>query len=316
MAQGVAEQHRKEGGYDYDFVKPPPDRLICKICQLPCRQAQKSECCGHVFCKVDLYTMRTTSDCDACPMCRVEPLITYCDRAVDREIMELEIYCLNRNDGCIWVGELSSIDDHLNKGGGCMITCRSCKLQMHPADMARHAAVECPCYCQYCGLTAESEVISAQHKEKCHLPCPNMCGVDIPRCDVDEHVKKCPLETVECFICGEEMARKYEDKHYGDYTFLHLQITSIYLAMERTESQQTSKHILKSMQVINAKVNKLKTNQTDLNTLIQLQKVILAFLGLIIIVLLGILVRQGDIVQDIKQITYSVGGNRLSRKNL
>ena len=38
-----------EGGYDYDFVEPPPEGLLCKICQLPCREAQSSE--GHVYCK-------------------------------------------------------------------------------------------------------------------------------------------------------------------------------------------------------------------------------------------------------------------------
>ena len=37
-----------EGGYDYNFVDPLPDRLVCKICQFPCTKAQLSECCGHV----------------------------------------------------------------------------------------------------------------------------------------------------------------------------------------------------------------------------------------------------------------------------
>ena len=38
-----------EGGYNYDFVEPPPERLLCKICQLPCREAQSNE--DHVYCK-------------------------------------------------------------------------------------------------------------------------------------------------------------------------------------------------------------------------------------------------------------------------
>ena len=39
-----------EAGYDYYFVESPPERLLCKICQLPCRQAQVNEdlvCCRH-----------------------------------------------------------------------------------------------------------------------------------------------------------------------------------------------------------------------------------------------------------------------------
>ena len=45
-----------EGGYDYDFVEPPPEELLCKICQLPCREAQSSE--GHVYCKRCISTTK------------------------------------------------------------------------------------------------------------------------------------------------------------------------------------------------------------------------------------------------------------------
>ena len=38
-----------EGGYDYDFVQPPPEELLCNFCKLPCREAQLME--GRVYCK-------------------------------------------------------------------------------------------------------------------------------------------------------------------------------------------------------------------------------------------------------------------------
>ena len=38
-----------EAGYDYYYVEPPPQRLLCKICKLPCREAQVSE--DPVYCK-------------------------------------------------------------------------------------------------------------------------------------------------------------------------------------------------------------------------------------------------------------------------
>ena len=80
--------------YDFNYVEPPPDRLTCNICQLPCREAQKSECCGHVFCKCDLEKMKAaTAVSYACPICRTKPFKTYPDRAVDRKIKELRIYC-------------------------------------------------------------------------------------------------------------------------------------------------------------------------------------------------------------------------------
>ena len=38
-----------EAGYDYYFVEPPPERLLCNVCRLPCREAQVSE--DLVYCK-------------------------------------------------------------------------------------------------------------------------------------------------------------------------------------------------------------------------------------------------------------------------
>ena len=65
--------------------------------------------------------------------------------------------------------------------------------------MKSHLDTECPCYCPYCDITAEREVISSEHKEKCHkfpLTCPNNCGLDnIPQDDMDEHKKVCPLKS-------------------------------------------------------------------------------------------------------------------------
>ena len=47
--------------------------------------------------------------------------------------------------------------------------------------MKSHLDTECPCYCPYCDITAEREVISSEHKEKCYkfpLSCPNNIGVN------------------------------------------------------------------------------------------------------------------------------------------
>ena len=43
------ESDGETSGYDYTFVEPPPERLLCKICHLPCREARSSE--DHVYCK-------------------------------------------------------------------------------------------------------------------------------------------------------------------------------------------------------------------------------------------------------------------------
>ena len=230
-----------EGGYDYIYANPPPDRLICKICHLPCREAQLSECCGHVFCKRDLEKMRASAAVTyACPICRVEPFNTYPNRAVDREIRELHIHCVNAKDGCTWTGELARVNEHLTK---CEITCSNCQQSIHYTAMTSHITTKCPCYCQYCNTTADEGVISGHHKEKCHnypLPCPNKCGQDsIPRCDMDKHKKVCLLEMVECLQCGIEVARKDEENHKEKNEFKHFQLTCDQKLHEMVKSNTT-----------------------------------------------------------------------------
>ena len=54
-------------GYDYNLVEPPPERLLCRICHLPCRDTQSSE--YHVYCKqciTDLKIKRSASVSDSC----------------------------------------------------------------------------------------------------------------------------------------------------------------------------------------------------------------------------------------------------------
>ena len=216
--------------YDFNYVEAPPDKLTCKICQLPCREAQKSECCGHLFCKRDLEKMKAaTAVSYACPICRIEPFKTYPDRAIDSEIKRLRIYCRNKEVGCgcNWSGELNQIDAHLNK---CEIACEHCKEVMHYTAMIDHIN-ECPCHCQYCGTVAERDVINDQHMEKCHkfpVPCPNTCGKDkIPQDEIASHKKECPLEMVWCEYydigCKSMLAREQMSAHYRDEMAKHLQ---------------------------------------------------------------------------------------------
>jgi len=199
-----------EGGYDYDFVDalPTTDRLVCKICYLPCRDAQLTECCGHVFCKFCIMRFNSSyAVSHACPMCRVEPFSTFPQREADREIKALKVYCPNKIDGCGWTGELGSIVGHKRPHKRKCKKCDKCDEVIHYTVMKNHETTECPCYCQYCHITAEREVISKQHKEKCHrfpLQCPNNCGMNnILRDNMDEHKKVCPLEMIQCeYHCG------------------------------------------------------------------------------------------------------------------
>ena len=101
--------------YEYDFVHAPPDRLLCQICQLPCRDPYMTLCCGHGFCKSCLDGQRQFKSVSyTCPICPEPEFKTVPYKALEREIRALHIYCTNKEKGCEWQGELNNINNHLS----------------------------------------------------------------------------------------------------------------------------------------------------------------------------------------------------------
>ena len=241
-------------GYDYDFVDDPPDRLLCNICRLPCRDPQRSVCCGHVLCKSELKE-------GGCPVpeCYSEKCSTFVDKALQREIKVLRIYCPNKKDGCGWIGEIARVDDHLR---GCTISCSKCKQIIYFSTMKSHLDTECPCYCPYCDITAEREVISSEHKEKCHkfpLTCPNNCGLDnIPRDNMDEHKKECPLEEIQCeYHCGATIARNEVSQHNANNILQHVYSVKRNLAVSFQNAAELERKCVETEKTVVASITSL-----------------------------------------------------------
>ena len=215
------------GGYDYSFVKEPPDTTICVICQLPSRDPYLSVCCGHVFCKSCLDNIEKAADVVAgnCPMCRSEEFVVFPNKQIDRIVKCLHVHCMNKERGCKWQGELKCISDHLGRSDGCVfedVQCSNyCGQIVQRQYLVGHMEGECPrrmVTCHYCGDNGEYQLIEGEHKEVCPefpLPCPNKCDVgSVPRQDMTEHRKMCPLEEVECSNkCGKILQRHYLDNH-------------------------------------------------------------------------------------------------------
>ena len=238
MASYMAATPNNNGGYDYEFVSLPPDRLVCKICHLPSRDPYLSVCCGHIFCKSCLDNVKkATAITNACPVCRDEEFETFPNKAVDREVKSLHIYCTNKEKGCEWQGELNDINNHLGNSDGCQfeeVKCSNeCGKMIQRRYLISHVETECPCRkvnCQYCHDTGEHQFIEGQHKEECPklpLPCPNKCEVgSLPREEMEAHRKECPLEMIQCeyYIVGCEvrMARKDKEVHKKENMEGHL----------------------------------------------------------------------------------------------
>ena len=125
MAMSNGNDKGGGGGYDYNFVKQPLDMFACKICHLPSRDPYLSMCCGHTFCKSCLDNAREAIAifpqwghhrvCNVCPMCRTEDFNTVPNKQICREVMNLHIFCINKEKVCTWQGEINNISPHLKR---------------------------------------------------------------------------------------------------------------------------------------------------------------------------------------------------------
>ena len=253
------------GGYEYQFVTTPADWLLCTICHYPSRKPHLSDCCGNTFCKSCLEGLKkATAVANACPICRNEEFLTFHNKQADRLVRSLHVFCTNKDKGCEWQGELNDIIGHLVNSEGCKfeeVTCSNdCGKCLQRRYLTSHVEDECvrrKVDCQYCHNSGEHQFIEGKHKKQCPkfpVACPNKCKVgNVPRGEVEEHKKKCPLEQIQCEYhvvgCEEKMVRKDHKKHNKDMMEQHL-FLSVNKVIELGENL--------------AKVKKESTTKTDL----------------------------------------------------
>ena len=223
------------GGYDNEFVTTPPDRLICKICHNPCRDAHLTSCCGAHFCRSCLQQVRRgRSVSRACPMCRAEKFESFQNKEANREIKALKVYCQNNSNGCTWSGEVNDVKSHVD------IDCQfvdmpcpsNCGMILKRQCIQSHLAKDCPCHCQYCGYTGHKMEIAIRHKKHCSqypMPCPNDCEVGVvPSVGMAAHRKVCPLEIITCEYleigCNVRLPRRDIENHNNTEMAYHLKL--------------------------------------------------------------------------------------------
>ena len=105
-----------KGGYNYEFVNPPPNYLECSICLLTLRDPHVISCCGNHFCHTCIG--RIQGDPKPCPLCNEPNFTTLLHKGVKREVNALMIRCRRRHLGCDWEGELGQLEEHLHPGVG------------------------------------------------------------------------------------------------------------------------------------------------------------------------------------------------------
>ena len=224
----------KPVGYEYEFVDQVPEDYFCKLCRHVAREPNVISCCGEYFCKgcVDVIIQ----DKKPCPSCDKTDFTSFLQPKYHAKILALEIRCTMKDRGCEWTGQLQHLDAHLDvTTGDCQyvdVACpKKCVQKVQKRNVDTHLANEClnrDYRCPHCNFANKYHVVS-KHFDVCPyypLACPNRCGATFERDDLEDHMKMCRLEEVQCVFgnegCQAKFIRENEDEHMDHNTQKHL----------------------------------------------------------------------------------------------
>ncbi len=233
-------------GYQCEFLDTIPEDFYCKKCALVARRLSLTSCCAESFCQTCI------AQGEPCPECGKKEFTTLQHVKNQKKIKSLQAYCSMKERGCVWSGTLDQLDTHLDPHlDNCQYVDTKCPLnclQTVPKNKVdQHVAQECtkrPHVCQHCGFKATYEEVVDTHLPECKyvaLQCPNMCGVSCEREVMEDHMKICRLEEVECEFssvgCDGRFIREDQDEHARQNSQKHLTLTAS-LAVETKEQLQ------------------------------------------------------------------------------
>lgn len=231
-------------GYDCDFYEPPPKALQsdCPVCMLVLRDPHQVSCCGYSYCRP--CVARVTAEGNSCPTCNSPHFSVFRDKRLWRSLNDFRVFCVNKREGCEWVGELVQVDKHLNLApprkdllSGCLfaeVLCTFCSCVFQRRSMENHQLNECPLRpytCPHCNeYNSVYEVVTGPHLELCDsypVPCSSDgCDIRVPRSKLSRHLlKECPLADVDCEFksvgCDVIVKRRDLDAHIKENVIKH-----------------------------------------------------------------------------------------------
>ena len=222
-------------GYQCEFVDSVPEDFYCKQCSLVARRLTITTCCCESYCNGCIHS--TQQDNKPCPGCGQESFEILQQVKYQRKILSFRVHCSVKERGCGWCGPLEHLDAHLDPDtGDCQYTDINCPLKcqhkINKKNLEYHLAKECvkrDYVCPYCAFKAPYEIVTDIHWPECSyypLVCPNRCGVTCERPTMEDHLKICRLQQVECQFeqigCLEKFSREDLEEHMREKTQTHL----------------------------------------------------------------------------------------------
>ena len=206
-------------GFECEFVEDPPQWLQteCPICLQILREPYQVTCCGKSFCRQCIE--RVEGDHKPCPCCKKDEFDDFPNKGLQQPLYGFKVYCVNKEKGCEWKGELGDLEKHLNLNlppntedkelKGCAFTkvkCSYCFDVIEQSKLLHHKNELCdkrPFSCEYCcNYESTYDEVIHNHWPVCGyhpVRCPNQCGTFPQRKELEGHVQKvCPLTEIDC----------------------------------------------------------------------------------------------------------------------
>ena len=171
-------------------------------------------------------------------------------------------YCSHKEEGCEWAGQLANLAQHLNVNplheaerlSGCQLTsldCKHCGECFQRRELVYHETSVCsqrPYSCEYCrDFKSTFEDVTSNHLSVCPdrpVPCSNGCGSSPLLKLLQDHLKECPFEVIECAFsyagCSEKLPRKDMPAHITQSLAIH---TSLMATSHRQEVVKLNQRI-------------------------------------------------------------------------
>ena len=234
-----------DSGYKCQFKDDNiQESFKCSSCMRVSRDPHAT-CCGPQFCGDYLRRLAESTDCPECGE-RYESMPC---KKTRKQILMLEVFCTMRNQGCHWEGVVKGLGEHEDICDYVYVPCpqNCCQDQITRRSLDTHMKEECPkreYSCPHCNFKDTYTFVTNAHLTECSykpVACPNHCGVEGERDDMDTHIQnECPLEYIACKLgCSTKYRREDEMQHSKDYVQQHL----TYLAGTALQMNDTIKDL-------------------------------------------------------------------------
>ena len=161
--------------HEVEFVDDPPSNYDynCPVCLEMFTKDMcicQTTCCGHHMCSECITRLKNMPNA-SCPQCRDKKFDAVPDKFFTRQVLNLKVRCYYVKAGCTWTGELSHLNEHVEKN--CMKGLVKCHLCDELCNIDEHLPVclkaifNCPNRCR--NLIQKREAIKIHLENECSL---------------------------------------------------------------------------------------------------------------------------------------------------